>query len=425
MVATISIPKRTVQREILNNGTTLLYTPNPYNNIVAVRILSRIASRHEIGSKAGLVNMCFRLIAAGTSNSTEEQISDNLERHGSNFKSEAGKDYSSVNLLSTMENLSDDLSVVQELIDSPIYPEDKVNRDREIVKMMILEQEDSHLSLTVKKFREVYFGESPYAWSSIGKTDTIDSIQRDDLVALAEQAFDPSQLIVSVVGGSSVSEVFSNIRSAFEKREPRRIKMPLDTHSQPAIFETKQTIQHRETESEYILLGYPGEGLKDDAAPALRLISAILGGSMDSRLFREIRDKRGLCYQVGSSYNPNFDHSPLMAYIVTTPKNRMEAITCTEAEIEKLKEELVPEDELNRVKSYVAGSYVMSMETNMGQASRYATYEIAGLGWDYANKLPDDLNSVTAEEIRDTARKFFTHYLLTITAPPVEPGAKA
>src|SRR5690606_6654259 len=155
-------------------------------------------------------------------------------------------------------------------------------------------------------------------------------------------------------------------------------------------------------------IGYPGCGLADKESMCLRLISTILGGSMDSRLFREIRDKRGLCYQVGSAYTPHQDHSPLIAYVVTTSPNRQQAADCTIAEIERLKEELVSPEELRRVKTYINGTYIMSLETNMGQATRYGVYEIAGLGWDYVNRFTQEVEQVTPEEIQATARKFFT-----------------
>jgi len=418
---TITIPKRTLEKEVLPNGTRFLYAPNPYNQIVAVRIVSRLASRHEPQLKAGMANLCMRLISSGTTESTEEEIAYRLEQHGAHFKAEGGKDWSTVSLLTTTENLREDLRIVMELLHSPTFPNEKLTREREIVHMNIMQQEDSLLNFTLRHFRQKYFGAYPYAWPSIGLVDTLDAIERDDLVEFAHNAFDPSQLVVSVVGGSEESNVLPMIQEAFALRVGREgLSISEDVPSKPAVTENSETIEHRESESEYIVLGYPSEGLQDSAAPALRLINALLGGSMDSRLFREVRDKRGLCYQVGSSYGPQLDHSPLMAYVVTTPPNRKEAVTCCEAEVNKLKEEPVPEEELNRVKRYVSGSYVMSMETNMGQAARYATYETAGLGWDYTNKLPDELNAVTAEDIMQTAQRFFTHRMLSITAPQSE-----
>ncbi len=417
----ITIPKRSVEKDVLPNGTTFLYAPNPYNQIVAVRIVSRLASRHEPQLKAGMANLCMRLISSGTTTSTEEEIADRLEQHGAHFKAESGKDWSSISLLSTTENLREDLSVVMELLHSPTFPSEKLTRDRETVRMSIMEQEDSRLTFTLRRFRQEYFGSYPYAWPSIGLVDTLDAIKRDDLAEFAHNAFDPSQLVVSVVGGSEDRQVQSIIRDAFAQRVGRaNLSIPDDVSSQSAISEKREFIEHRESEAEYIVIGYPGEGLQNSAAPALRIINAVLGGSMDSRLFREVRDKRGLCYQVGSAYNPQLDHSPVMAYVVTTPPNRNEAVQCCEAEFDTLKAEPVSEEELNRVKTYVTGGYVMSMESNMGQAARYATYETAGLGWDYTNKLPDELNAVTAEDIMKTAQRFFTHRLLTITAPKGE-----
>lgn len=416
----IHIPERSVDKRVLPNGSTLLYAPNPYNAIVAVRILSRLASRHESADKAGMANLSMKMLSAGTANRAEEEIADLLERNGAHFKAESGKDWSAVDLLTTTVFLREDLGVLIELLDGAIFPEEKLARDREIVRMSILEDEDSRLTYAMRQFSRRYFDGHPYGWPSIGRLETLDDIHRNDLAAFAYAAFDPSQLVISVVGGSSESDVLPIIEDAFANRVTRNAAPPPDPAPfSLAVRENAEVIIPRQGESEYIVMGYPGCGLLDPQAIPMRLISALLGGSMDSRLFREIREKRGLCYQVGAAYTMNQDHSPLLLYVVTSPPNRAEAIRCAEAEIRRLRDEPVPSEELERVKRYVCGTYVMAMESNMGQASRYASYEIAGLGWQYANRFANAINSITTEDLRNTADGF-THRLVTIVAPPQE-----
>lgn len=417
----IHIPQRTVARERLSNGTTLLYSPNPYNSIAAIRIVSRLASRHEAAEKAGMANLCMRLLSSGTALHNEEEIADNLERNGAHFKAEASKDWCIIDLLTTTQCLREDLRTVMELLDTPTFPEDKLEREREVVRMNILEQEDSHLTYTMRIFRSKYYGGHSYGWPSIGLIETLDNPRRDDLAQFAQAALDPAQLIVSVVGGDEASDLLPIVRDSFAARASRLgTTAPETTKALPAIETNEEIIENRDTESEYIVVGYPGDGLCMPGSVPLRVISAILGGSMDSRLFREVRDKRGLCYQVGSAYTPLLDHSPLLLYVVTNPDNREKAIPCMEAEVEKLKTEAVSDEELNRVKTYINGTYVMSMETNMGQASRYAAYEAAGLGWEYANRLPEEINQVSAEDVMKAAQKYFTFRLLAITTPDRE-----
>ena len=369
----IHIPERTVLHEVLPNGTTLVFAPNPYNQIVALRVASRLASNHENYEKAGMANLCLRLMSSGTEKSTEDQISERLEQNGAHYKSESAKDTSMVDLMTTTGFFREDLDTVIETIDYPTFQNDKLEREKEIVRMNIMEQEDSRLTSTMRLFRQYYFGSHPYAWPSIGLIDSIDHIKRSDLTGFAEPAFDPSQLVVTVVGGSENDAILAMTRDVFGPRSSRKNKtLPEPPKAESVILADTEIIDYKESEAEYIVLGYTGCGINDPDSFPLRLISAILGGSMDSRLFREIRDHRGLCYQVGASYSPNFQHSPMLIYIVTSPKNRHEAVRCAEYEIERLKAELVSEEELQRVKTYINGSYVMSMETNMGQVSRYS-----------------------------------------------------
>lgn len=416
----IHIPKRQVQRRSLSNGTALLYAPNPYNEIVAVHILSRTGSMTEPASEAGRVNLAMRMLSAGTSQWDEDEIADRLERNGAHFKAEAGKDWSSVDLLTTAHVLKDDLQTIMTLLDDSQFPEDKLARERELVRMNILEDDDSPLTYTMRRFSEFYYGSHPYAWPSLGKIETLDAIQRDPIAADGRRAFEGGQLVVSVVGGAENSDVQKLVEDAFAQRSSANSEDAPRDASPGVLAENKDCIIHRETESEYVVLGYPGCSLNDRDSLALRLIASILGGSMDSRLFREIREKRGLCYQVGAAFTPRMEHSPFLVYTVTAPKNREEALRCAEAEIDRIKIELVPDEELNRAKTYLCGSYVMSMESNMGQAGRYGAYEIAGLGWQYANAFPEEIQSVTPDAIRETAQRLFTHRLLTVATPNAE-----
>ncbi len=414
----IKVPKREVVREVLPNGTTFLYAPNPYNQIVAVNIMSRIGSRHEEADKAGSANLTMRMLSTGTTNYSEEEIATRLERNGARFDAEANKDHCSIELLTTEEYLSNDLETVLDLIDHPTFDVDKLFREREIARMNIYEQEDSLLNFTVRRFRQAYYGEHPYSWPSLGLLDTLDSIQRDDLIALGMSILEPRNLIVSAVGGSPDSGVFDKLKEFFGQREEKRGAPYHDpVEAKPAFSGNVEKIENRDSEAEYIVMGYPGCGITKSEALPLSLTSAMLGGSMDSRLFREVRDKRGLCYQIGANFSPNHQHTPLLVYVVTSPSNRHEVVGAIEEEINKVQSEPISKEEFDRVKTFLTGVYIMSMESNMGQASRFAHYEAAGLGWDYANRYPEEIKKVEAKRIQETTQRLFTQRLLTITAP--------
>ncbi len=416
--ARIHLPQRRVNRTVLDNGTTLLYSPNANNHIVAIRVLSKLGSKHEPEDRAGQANLTMRMLSAGTKLHSEEQIALLLERNGAHYNAEAGKDSNAIDLLTTTHFLEEDLQTVLELINSPTFPSGKLERERDIVRMSIKEQEDSLLNFTVRIFRKHFYGSHPYSWANIGLPESLDSIQQSHLQHFASASFDPSQMIVSVVGGSDLLQTESRIKSVFSERTGRTAEIPPSPENASlAIAEDTDVSVKRGSESEYLILGYPAPGVTSNDAVVFRMISSILGGSMDSRLFREIRDKRGLCYQIGTSYSPHHDLSPFMIYIVLTPQNREVAIRCAEAEMERLKTEPVSEEELERVKTYVCGTYMMALETNMGQAARFASYENAGLGWEMANTFPREVTAITQEQIMEAARLYFTKRLLTVTSP--------
>ena len=129
-----------------------------------------------------------------------------------------------VDLLTTTGFFKEDLETILETIDCPTFEADKLEREKEIVRMNILEQEDSRLTSTMRIFRQYYFGDHPYSWPSIGLIDTIDKIQRNDITRFAEPAFDPSQLVVTVVGGTENSDILAITRDIFGSRPSRTRK---------------------------------------------------------------------------------------------------------------------------------------------------------------------------------------------------------
>lgn len=414
----LQMPQRSVNKTVLENGTTFLYSPNPHNQIVAVRILSKLGSKHEPEERAGQANLAMRMLSAGTEMHTEDQIALLIEQNGAHYNAEAGKDSNAVDLLTTTHFMQEDLTNVLELIDSPTFPDDKLKRERDIVRMNIKEQDDSLLNFTIRMFRKHFYGSHPYSWANIGLPESLNNIQRIHLQNYALAGFEPSQMVVSVVGGAEHFNTVNILKESFEKRNHRHANLPSQPPPADTGFSEDTDVSiKRQSEVEYVVIGYPSPGLSSKDAVTFRIINAVLGGSMDSRLFREIRDKRGLCYQIGASYSTHHDVSPFMIYVVLTPQNRVEAIRCAEAEMERLKHELIGDEELERVKTYVCGTYIMALETNMGQAVRYASYENADLGWDYANRLPNEIMAVTPEQIAETARRYFTRRLLTVTSP--------
>jgi predicted Zn-dependent peptidase len=161
-------------------------------------------------------------------------------------------------------------------------------------------------------------------------------------------------------------------------------------------------------EAAYLVHGFPAPDARHGDYPAARVLEAILGGSMSSRLFIELREKRSLAYQVSSYYDDQPGGGHVAAYIVTDPRRVDEAAVGLEREFGRFVDEPVSADELDAARRYLRGTYLISAETNMAQAGRLARYEVDGLGHDYGDRWLAAIEEVTADDVRVVARRCFT-----------------
>ena len=171
--------------------------------------------------------------------------------------------------------------------------------------------------------------------------------------------------------------------------------------------------------TDWIIIGWQAAGalnLKDYAT--LQVIDSILGTGMSSRLFKNIRDKDGLAYQIGSQYTPTQLKGSFIVYIGTNPENKDYATQRLKEEVFKLKTEFVSSKELQEAKDKLLGNYIISQETNLDKASTLGWFEASGRGYQFDNNYTNLINSVTDSDIIETANKYFTeNYVLSVVVP--------
>ena len=173
----------------------------------------------------------------------------------------------------------------------------------------------------------------------------------------------------------------------------------------------------RESHAAWLVIGYPAPHIRSEDFAVMEVLDSIMGGSMNSRLFVELRDKQGLAYQIGSSYIPRTGPSFFAAFLGTEPEKFNRAKLAILKEVEKFKTELVEEEELKRAKTYICGTFIMKQESNAGQASMLAQYELEGLGHDYVDRYPEEIRKVRREDILRAAQEYFKNWTLSAVLP--------
>ena len=178
------------------------------------------------------------------------------------------------------------------------------------------------------------------------------------------------------------------------------------------LLSPKQNTKVRETNATWFVLGYKAPGLGEQGYGTLKVLDAILGGSMGSRLYTELRDKKGLAYQIGSTDGGFVSSNFLAAYMGTRGDQFEVAWKGVLNEIDRIKTEGVTSEEVERTKSYLQGNYLISLETNSRQAYLMAFYESLGLGYKFGDLYIEDINNTTPELVKDLAVRTCGNYCL-------------
>jgi len=396
-------------------GMRVVLRPSRANDIVALKVYVSMGPFYESAGEAGLSNLLQEMLLHGTRSRSEDELQEALADLGAKIATAAGGDAGSVTLRVARKELAGALDLLDEVLTQPALEAEEVAKEKIRVLNRIKAQADSLLTAAFELFRETFYGDHPYHKPVLGYPTTVPSLEPGHLQAARARFYQPHQLVVSAVGNFEPDRLLARI-GRLSLGCSNGVPAPRSSGG-ITLGRSRQVVKRRESQAAWMVLGFPAPSYQDPDYAAARLLDAILGSSMNSRLFTELREKRSLAYQVSSHYNDQLSHSFLAGYIGTSPGKFDAAREAMLREFRKVVEERVPSDELDRAKRYLRGSYIISAETNGAQAARHGKYEFYGLGQDFGSRLLEGVAAVTAEEIRAVAERYFRHHVLAAIHP--------
>lgn len=400
-------------REIkeLSNGIKFLYKESKNTPRTTLCINFSLNQEEEI---PGLYAVMMRLFMQGTKTRSAEQLAQELDKYAIELICELKSDYLSFKFICLNEDFDKALELLTDIIKNTTFD----NYKKEIVKYEgeIQVAMDSPRTKTLEAFYK-----SIYANHAYGNTETIilenlDRIEKEDILNAYKTILDNSRKVVTVVGDI---KNLAGVEASF-KDLPENKKEVVVFHKSP-LTQTDEVIQNKPNLNQaHIVKGWLVPSYESEDYGALMLLNVILGASgLSSRLFCELRDKKGLAYVVRSTYEAALSAANFHIYIATEPKNIETALAGFKEEIDKIKTELVSEKELADAKSNLLGKWAFSLETNQRQASLMSHYGVLHLGFDFLEEAKKKVLAVTPEEIRACAQKYFTdeEYVLSVLKP--------
>jgi zinc protease len=418
-MTSIALPQnRSIHRTVLNNGITVLVTENASADIIAARLFLRIGTRWEPNHKAGLSHLISAVITKGTENLSSFDIAERVESIGASLGTDSASDYFLLSLKTVSADFTDMLSLAGELLRSPTFPEHEVELERRLTLQAIRSQQEQPFTVAMDQLRTAMYGEHPYALSGLGTEETVAQLTQEDLEHYHRTYFRPDQLVISIAGRIAAKEAIALIEESFADWQPSAPTKPVlelpEIASNPYSVVTPQ-----ETQQSIVMLGYLAPSIKESMADyaALKLLNTYLGNGLSSRLFVELREKRGLAYEVSAFYPTRLDKSHFVAYMGTAPGNTAIALDGLKTEVDRLCESPLSEEELQIAKNKLLGQYALGKQTNSQLAQIFGWYETLGLGVEFDTRFQEEVAAVTAEAAQEAACRCFGAPYISLLGP--------
>lgn len=406
-----------VQKHTLPNGLTILTQHAGHNDIVALHLFIRMGSRYETDEQAGWSDMTLHLLTKGTRAYSATQLAEAIDSTGARLSTGSGRDSASVSLLATRDRLEEALGLFFEVLLHPTFLAEKVQQEKEMALRRIRAAEDRLLGKAMELLAEYHFGANPYHKPHHGYPESVQAFTPENARTIHRSNFVPNNMVLGAVGPLSDKDLLARVEAHLgacpAARVPRAEEPPLPPRTQPVTAQ-----QERESEAAWLAIGFDAPELSHPDYPAMEVLDAITGGSMDSRLFAELRDRQGLAYQVSSNYVARPGPSVLMAYIGTRPENYEKAREGILRELDRLAEETPPAEEVERAKTYLQGTYIMGQESNSARAALFAQYELYGLGYQFVDRYSERIGAVQPADVQRVAAAYLTRpYTLGAIVP--------
>ncbi len=397
----------------LKNNIEFAYKRNPDTPRVAFYLNF---SLNNPSSKAGVYSLMVRLFMQGTKNRTAQQLSEELDKYAIEFSAELKLDYVKFKFVCLNEDFEHAIEIFENIVKNTTFEEFEKERTK-LEGEIIAELDSPRAKIIDSYYKNIYEGHN-YGFTNTVILENLKNLTQEDVKTAYKEIVANSKKVVAFVGDLDFDKVNNILNEKFGDLTPSVDELPV--LRKPELPQPKEIdVIQADLNQAHILKGWLVGTADSNDYPAIALLNIILGASgLSSRLFLELRDKKGLAYVVRSAYDVARLSANFSIYIATEPKNIETSLKGFEEEIEKIKTNLVSEEELENAKNNIFGKWAFISETNSQQANWLAHYGIMGFGFDFHKNAVEKIKSVTPQDIMDCANKYFNNkFVLTVLKP--------
>ena len=388
----------------LDSGVRVVSEHVPAVRSIALGFWIRTGSRDETPEQAGISHFLEHLLFKGTDRFSSRQIDEEFDAMGAEVNAGTGKETTSVYSRFLDHHLERAFDLLQDMTLRPAYPD--IDSERDVVIEEIAMYEDEPSDKVHDVLATAVFGDHPLGRPVIGRAEVISSVPVPDIASYHDSHYVAPNMVVAAAGNLEHERVVELVQGALDGKRPGGTES-LAPEPAPETFDAAVRFHQKDTEQYHVCLGGPGIARGDDRRFVLRVLDTILGGSSSSRLFQEVREKRGLAYSVYSYASHYLDSGQIGVYVGTRPDRVGEALEAIGGELRRLQEEDLPADELERARENVKGRITLSMESTLARMNRIGSAVLTGVPLLTLDEVLDAVDAVTVEDVAALAREIY------------------
>jgi predicted Zn-dependent peptidase len=385
----------------LDSGVRVVTEAMPSVRSIALGMFIGTGSRNEAPAQAGVSHFLEHLLFKGTDRFSSVEIDQIFDGMGAEVNAGTGKETTSVYSRFLDQHLEEALDVMADMVLRPAYPD--IDAERQVVIEEIAMYEDEPSEKVHDVLSEAIFGDHPLGRPIIGAADVIASVPVPDIAAYHDGRYVGSNLVVTAAGNLEHERLVELVERHFAA--PSGSADPFEPA--PGAVGPRACFRSKQTEQYHLCLGSPGISRGDDRRFVLRVLDTIFGGSSSSRLFQEVREKRGLAYAVFSYSSQYADTGQVGVYVGTRPDNVTQAMEVIAAELRRIATEPVDAEELSRAKENVKGRLALSLESTLTRMNRLGGSVLMGIPILSLDEMVDRIDAVTADDVTTLADELF------------------
>ncbi|HST22521.1 MAG TPA: pitrilysin family protein [Blastocatellia bacterium] len=401
-----------IHKTVLPNGLTIITEQMNHVRSASVGIWVRSGSRHEEAAINGISHFIEHTLFKGTRSRTSREIAVESDAIGGHVDAFTSREVAAYYVKVLDEHMSRAFDLLADLVTAPLFDNEELDRERNVVLEEIKMVEDTPDDLVHEVFVANFWPEHPLGRSILGTAETLATFDHDRVAGYFEGIYAPRNLVITGAGNIEHAQFAEMVTGYLGNL----IDRPVDLMSSSPSYAARRVIINKDLEQAHLVMGTRCPSMISDDRYTVHLLNVILGGGMSSRLFQTIREEHGLAYAVFSGINSYTDAGYLSVYAATSPDQINDVIRLSVEQFGKFKAEAVSDAELQRAKDQLKVSIMLSLESTSARMSNLARQEIFFGRQFTLDEILERIDRVKTEDIQRIANDIFHSSNLAVTA---------